>query len=169
MDPENFVKLVKDCRTYNEVHVRSKYCIQKVKSLIVRNKIDISHFTPWSGKRKRVQKTYTRECLSCENEFTTIYKKQRFCSHKCSNSFTPHNPISQYQTICFKHHKKECIICGENIVVEAHHYDKNRNNNRPENLVPLCPTHHRYMHNKTGKTLICSKVAAYVEQFKATS
>lgn len=33
-------------------------------------------------------------------------------------------------------------------IVEVHHYDGDRNNNELSNLIPLCPTHHRYWHSK---------------------
>lgn len=33
-------------------------------------------------------------------------------------------------------------------MVEVHHYDENNQNNSPENLVPICPTHHQYVHSR---------------------
>lgn len=40
------------------------------------------------------------------------------------------------------------ITGGENKIVDLHHYDKDRENNSPENLIPLCPTHHQYVHSR---------------------
>lgn len=47
-------------------------------------------------------------------------------------------------------HGTACSTCGyyDNIcsgIVEFHHIDGNRNNNDPENLLPLCPTCHAYI------------------------
>ncbi len=38
-----------------------------------------------------------------------------------------------------------CVWCGYGNpkIVEVAHIDRKRNNNKPENLVFLCPTHHR--------------------------
>ena len=39
-------------------------------------------------------------------------------------------------------------MCGENKIVAVHHMNENRKDNRVVNLVPLCPTHHQYIHSK---------------------
>jgi hypothetical protein len=39
-----------------------------------------------------------------------------------------------------------CVVCGEP-GAEVHHIDRDRANNRPENLISLCRTHHRRAHN----------------------
>lgn len=167
MIPPAFVSIVKDSWTCNEVMKRTKFSRLKVKRLLQKHNINTSHFVK-TGKRARVRKTYVKQCIACKKEFTAQYFKQTFCSHKCSNSYIPHNPVSQYQAVCFKYHKKECVVCGENIVIDVHHLDENHKNNTPQNLVPLCPTHHRYLHCKAGKDLIYDKVIAYVEHFKNT-
>ena len=69
-----------------------------------------------------------------------------------------------HQQICFKHHPHKCCVCGEEHIVAVHHYDGNHYNNSPENLVPLCPTHHTYWHSKY-KDLIKDKVDEYVKKF----
>lgn len=66
--------------------------------------------------------------------------------------------------ICFDNHAKECVVCGENKIVAVHHYNNIHEDNRPENLVPLCPTHHAYMHSKYKK-LIKQKVDEYVQYY----
>jgi len=40
------------------------------------------------------------------------------------------------------------LVDGENKIVAVHHYDHNHDNNDPKNLVPLCPTHHSYVHSR---------------------
>lgn len=62
-------------------------------------------------------------------------------------------------------HKKECIICGEKLIVDVHHFNLNHDDNRVENLVPLCPTHHKYIHSRHAH-LITEKMNEYVTNFK---
>ena len=47
----------------------------------------------------------------------------------------------------------------------VHHYDENHNNNNIFNLIPLCPTHHVYIHSEF-KYLIQNIVDNYIENFK---
>lgn len=70
-----------------------------------------------------------------------------------------------HQKICFRHHPHKCCICGEENIVAVHHYDENHYNNNPNNLIPLCPTHHAYWHSKF-KELIKDKVDEYVKKFR---
>jgi hypothetical protein len=96
------------------------------------------------------------------------------CSTSCANTFfrsgidNPNHSNSNYRAICFSWHKKECVICGESGIVEVHHLDENHNNNDPANLVPLCPTHHKYWHS-AHKKLIEQQVFNYVKDFKHNS
>ena len=114
----------------------------------------------------------TRKCLNCNNEFA-VYKreKKKTCSRSCSNSYFRVGPNNGnwkedvYRSTCFAKHKKECVICGEDKIVAVHHFDEDRNNNNVENLIPLCPTHHQYMHSKY-KNLILDQVKSYIKTFK---
>lgn len=47
----------------------------------------------------------------------------------------------------YKKVTKSCLICGFDKVVDLHHLDKNRKNNSEENMIGLCPNHHRMMHD----------------------
>jgi hypothetical protein len=77
----------------------------------------------------------------------------------------PHYGTSgNYRTICWAHHKKECVICGENKIVAVHHYDHNHNNNDPSNLIPLCPTHHVYVHSG-HKSLVEDKIEVWRNKY----
>lgn len=49
---------------------------------------------------------------------------------------------------CFKFHKHECVVCGEEKVLTVLHFDGNKDNDSPKNLIPLCPTHHAYWDSK---------------------
>ena len=46
----------------------------------------------------------------------------------------------------YKELTKRCILCGFEKVVELHHLDENRKNNSTENLIGLCPNHHKMLH-----------------------
>jgi len=110
---------------------------------------------------------HLRLCVVCDNPIK--HKKSVTCSRSCANSYFRtgtnsgnfKNGDSSYRTICFQHHKKKCIICGEQNIVEVHHYDEDHKNNDPKNLVPLCPTHHQYYHSPY-KSLVKDKIDAFV-------
>lgn len=102
-------------------------------------------------------------CFTCSSEFLVEerekqfpLKERYFCSRNCANSIggkaksKVYHPdeTAHYTTVCFRYHKKECIVCGEDKIVAVHHNDCNHYNNDPKNLVPLCPTHHQYVHSK---------------------
>ena len=54
----------------------------------------------------------------------------------------------------YKKITKSCMVCGFNKFVELHHVDCNRHNNRVDNMVGLCPNHHKMLHTlKYGKFL----------------
>lgn len=133
---------------------------KKFESLILEKNIDVSNLK----KRKTIYEIKIKICPVCGNEFESKIgnKEERTtCSYSCSNTYFrsgQNNPNwgygengdekNGYRRICFDNHKKECLICGENKIVAVHHYDENRNNNSPENLIPMCPTHHQYVHSR---------------------
>ena len=124
-----------------------------------------------------IEKEPNVECAKCGKGFYKTESKQKksksglfFCTRTCKDSaqtignggikkiMPPHyGNGNNYRRICFSHHKKECIICGEDKVVAVHHYDENHNNNDLNNLIPLCPTHHLYVHSKY-KVLVMEKI-----------
>jgi len=125
------------------------------------------------GKKKQFEVI----CKSCNKPFNVIEreklhpaKDQYFCSRICSNSVGGkakakkyhYDEVATYNTVAWRHHERECIVCGEDKIVAVHHVNENHNDNRPENLVPLCPTHHHYMHSRY-KNLIESTVNDYIK------
>ena len=148
--------------------------IKKVKKIILNNNLDSSHFNG-NLKAKIKYETIEKNCPVCEKKFTSQKREDRYkkttCSYACSNTYFRtgiNNPnwkenSKQYRNTCFFFHKKECVICGENKVIEVHHMDENRSNNKPENLVPLCPTHHKYWHSKY-KNEVEEKIHKYVNE-----
>lgn len=55
-----------------------------------------------------------------------------------------------HRFVAIKHHNIKCSFCNENrlIMLDVHHIDKNRKNNEPENLIFVCPNHHREIHRR---------------------
>ena len=108
-----------------------------------------------------------KTCPVCSKQFNGNGKT---CSYSCSNTFfrsgenNPNWKEEQYRSTCFLHHEKKCVICGENKIVTVHHMNENRNDNRPENLVPLCPTHHQYFHSRYRKE-VESKILDYLNNW----
>ena len=114
----------------------------------------------------------TRLCPVCNKPIK--HKHAITCSCSCSNIYFDHGKVKSrikglygYANICEYFHGFACIICGETIAVHSHHLDKDRTNNDPRNLVPLCPTHHEYMHRyPKGRALIERKIDDYITLFK---
>jgi hypothetical protein len=108
------------------------------------------------------------KCYLCKSP---IYKKLKdlnlsksgkyFCSHVCSNIWlggqqrAGNHPNwssgkSSYKNLLNRtDFKKECILCGkdDSRILCVHHLDKNRNNNKVQNLVWLCRSCHFLVHN----------------------
>ena len=144
-----------------------------VKDMILKYSINISHFNPYFNHRKH--KLIEKICPVCENIFTTAIgsrDEKTVCSRSCSNTYFRSGENNgnwneesvSYRDICFANHKKECIICKEINIVAVHHYDENKDNNLPENLIPLCPTHHTYLHSRY-RNLIEKRVEDYRNDF----
>lgn len=116
---------------------------------------------------KRLPKqVFDKTCPVCNVEFSTKYKKQITCGYSCSNTYfrsgldNPNWKGTDYRAVCFLHHEKKCVICGEEKIVGVHHYDYNNKNNDPGNLIPMCPTHHQYVHSRY-KDKVIDKVNEY--------
>ena len=90
-------------------------------------------------------------CPVCSTEFVG---KSTTCSYSCSNKHFRTGEDNgnwkqdTYQTTCWLYHGKKCLICEEEKIVTVHHVNEDHSDNRPENLVPLCPTHHQYVHSR---------------------
>lgn len=123
-------------------------------------------------------KEFTVKCFLCEKQFFVFEREYKFpikdkyyCSKKCSHTigaivrknlyFIEDN--LNYRKTCFMSHKHKCVVCNEEKILDVHHYDNNRLNNKKENLIPLCPTHHRYMHSEY-KILIESLIDTYLNE-----
>lgn len=150
------------------VKIDCKYCDRKISLSSLNKHLKSCHLNPKNLKL----------CPVCNNPIDKDYKNKMTCSNKCSKiyfyeKYKNYGKIKwkwrvkneSYRDICFKDHKKCCVICGENLIVAVHHYDEKNNNNDPENLIPLCPTHHIYIHSKY-KFIIKECIDEYIHKFK---
>ena len=116
-----------------------------------------------------LNKVNLKLCPVCDSPIKN-YRTSKTCSYSCANKQfkTGENNGNwnkdAYRSTCFEYHKKECVICGENKIVEVHHLDENKQNNSPENLIPMCPTHHQYWHSRY-KEEVYDKVMLYIKKY----
>src|SRR3989344_3214951 len=75
----------------------------------------------------------------CPGCYTTIFRLQY---NKDWNYKKYHN----IEPELYKKITKSCLVCGFDKIVDLHHFDENRRNNNEQNLVGLCPNHHKMFH-----------------------
>ena len=157
--------------------------IKRAKNIIIDESLDISHFDIYSSRKLYIN--LEKICPVCKNIFNTKNNKKEkiTCSRSCSNTHfrsgennanykdidsynlnRTNSLIKKYRELCFSKHKKECIVCNENKIVEVHHLDGDKFNNNVDNLMPLCPTHHQYWHSRY-RSEIESIVLEYRDEF----
>ncbi|MEI6849840.1 MAG: HNH endonuclease signature motif containing protein, partial [archaeon] len=84
-------------------------------------------------------------CKSC---YLSVFHMDRMKEH----SIKQHHNIDPK---LWKEITKKCVVCGFDKIVDLHHLDHNHDNNSRENLIGLCPNHHRMIHNiKTRKEVL---------------
>ena len=109
----------------------------------------------------------TKDCPVCGKSYVG---KSATCGYSCSNKFFRTGEQNgnwkqdTYQTTCWLYHGKKCLVCDEEKIVSVHHVNENHTDNRPENLVPLCPTHHQYVHSRF-KDEVQPIIDRYLEKF----
>jgi hypothetical protein len=89
--------------------------------------------------RKRINRQKKGLCEHCGKPSRPGRTNCARCAEKSSIRRNPHR---KYAT--------DCVICGFPYS-DVHHIDKDHNNNRPDNLISLCPNHHRMVH----RNLLC--------------
>jgi hypothetical protein len=109
-------------------------------------------------------------CKNCDKPIKNYKFSKGTCSRACANTFFRSGEQNgnwggeRYQTLCFTKHERKCVVCDERKILAVHHYDEDHSNDKIENLVPLCPTHHQYVHSKY-KDEVISIIDEYVEEF----
>lgn len=150
---------------------------RKVDKLLIEFQISTNHFD--RSKKNRKRHNEIRDCPVCKKKFNVLVGsktriEKQTCGYACANTFfrsginAPNRKSdneSQYTTICWRYHKKKCVVCSENKIVSVHHHDRNHENNDPTNLVPLCPTHHQYVHSRYH-VLVDDVINVYVANFR---
>ena len=108
-------------------------------------------------KTNTIYQEIIKICPICNKKFNTKVgssKEKTVCSRACANTYfrsginNPNYKGKDYRKLCFNNYDKKCAICNEVNILDVHHIDGNHNNNSINNLIPLCPTHHRYIHSK---------------------
>lgn len=104
---------------------------------------------------------HIKTCEVCQREFTWSgrqrtkeFERIRFCSRGCANTRggeASAPKLKNHITIARKHFNMVCLVCGFASVVDVHHLDEDHSNNSVDNLVPLCPNHHRMIHRNEFK------------------
>jgi hypothetical protein len=156
---------------------------KRLNEMIKINNINILHFN--RGIKNIKYEVIEKKCPVCDTIFKTKkgHKKEKtVCSRGCSNTFFrsgKDNPnykdiseydkrsrrfVDKYREICFNNHEHKCVVCGESKMLDVHHFDNNKFNNEPNNLIPICATHHNYLHSKYRDEVI-GKVIEYRNTF----
>jgi hypothetical protein len=157
----NLKNIVEKSCSFSEVSRKLGYSYingkirKKIRDSVIEENIDYSHFRKNGDSQKRYERIQ-KKCPVCGKYFEALEghkKEKKTCSYACSNthfrSGMDNGNWSEkaYRSTCFLHHEKRCVCCDEKLIVEVHHLDHNKKNNEPENLIPLCPTHHQYWHS----------------------
>ena len=61
---------------------------------------------------------------------------------------------------------KSCAICSFDKIVDLHHLDENKANNSKDNLVGLCPNHHKMFHDLRYRNEIAKQLREKGFNFK---
>ncbi|MEI8123758.1 MAG: HNH endonuclease signature motif containing protein [bacterium] len=144
------------------------FCGKKFKRKRSQIKLAIKHFCSAYCSDQGRRRGKMIKCFVCGK---SVYKslkdlnisksKKYFCGHICGNKWigeqqrAENNPnwdggASSYKELLKRTGiKKECVLCGKDDtrILCAHHLDKNRRNNKMENLIWLCRNCHFLVHN----------------------
>lgn len=116
---------------------------------------------------------FKKTCICCGNEFvfvgrknTKAFERAQYCSRSCANNrqIWWNDNATHYRTIALKHWEEKCVVCGFDKIVAIHHIDENKENNSPQNLIPLCPNHHEMVHHSRYKDEVIVVIEQSVKQ-----
>jgi hypothetical protein len=88
-------------------------------------------------------------CASCYN----------YVFHQDKNKAYQQRKKNKIDIKTYQKTTKTCVICGFDKIVDIHHLDGNKQNNSENNLIGLCPNHHRMINNYKYKFEVFSELA----------
>jgi hypothetical protein len=87
-------------------------------------------------------------CAGCYN---SLFHLDNVKAHNARRYHNIEPELYQKVTKC-------CVLCGFDKMVELHHLDHNKENNSEENLIGICPNHHKMIHSKQWQKEIFQKL-----------
>lgn len=128
----------------------------KPQSFLYTNKTS-QHFCPNCGIKSRVKVTCALCGKEIERTLSQVEKNQTGYYYCCREHGNLHKNLlrqkngewdnsSNYRLKAFNTYEHKCACCGwdeDKRILEVHHIDGDRNNNKIDNLIILCPTCHR--------------------------
>ena len=123
---------------------RAKRCCSKCyREIIVKNRKSIC------PRCKRLRPIHAKGyCNGCYNSVFRLEQAKDYNYQKTHNiSAELYREITQ-----------KCVICGFDKIVDLHHKDENKKNNSRENMIGLCPNHHKMIHMLKYKEEMKEKV-----------
>jgi len=189
---EEFIEIVKNSKSKSEICKKlglsnGGSTFKKINNLATEFGYDMGKFKTIKNVIRKYE-LIIKICPICENDFETQkgHKSEKItCSNSCANTYFrsgKDNPnfkdfdeydgenlrsshfSKKYRKLCFEHHEHKCCVCGEDKLLDVHHFDENKKNNEPSNLIPICATHHNYLHSKY-KYMVIDKVINYHNEF----
>lgn len=152
--------------TINKIKTECRFCGKIISVTGIQNHEKFCYLNPINK----------RDCPVCGKPVKN-YKSAKTCSTRCgvihfsNNKHKRENettPINTYRIIAFSAHGEKCILCNEDLLLHVHHIDGDRNNNSPENIIPLCPTHHAYCHDIELWYIVKECIEDYIKNFVGT-
>ncbi len=137
---------------YLPKHSNGQYCSRECSGVASRTRVTVKcSFCFTSFEKRPAQIKASKSGLlfcsrACKDHAQSILSGEAFHDMR-PDHYT--NGGAAYREIAFKHHPKKCNRCGYarfTPVLRVHHIDRNRKNNKPENLEILCPTCHEDEH-----------------------
>ena len=138
-------------------------CLSKFKAWPSQNDTTCSNpcFRKWlslTGSARGVNKVdvVCDYCGKPSKRFPSQVKEKNYCNRSCLSKTKTHENNGNWRGGQWKYIQKEvlirdenrCLVCGFDLVVDVHHITSRRQGgtDAPENLVTLCPNHHRMTH-----------------------
>jgi hypothetical protein len=134
--------ICKNCKKEAK-HIAFGYCRKCYRQLILKNRKSIC-----KGCGREMPIHAKGFCITCYGKKFSRHQKEAYQSRKLYGI--------DFQT--YKQKTKKCVICGFNKIVDLHHLDKNHENRSEDNLVGLCPNHHKMIHKSEHRAKVLTEL-----------